>query len=349
MEPSPRFSAKRLLPLLLTVLTGCDDPQRISTALEALKEREARVLSGEASQTERQHKLQQQEQAIADALLALEKQRGEILALRRQVEQEALLVKERQEALLRREKRGPAPTVTAGRVIVIDPASGEVLAEKNADKKEAIASTQKILTALLIIEAGGLDETVTITKEDSDCAPVKIGMTAGEKYTRRQLLTALMVRSYNDIARALARDHSGSIGAFASRMNERAKELGMTNSRFINPNGLPAEGQYSTARDISIAARIADALPDLRAMVSTRSFAWKRANGRYDLLENTNRVLRTCQWCDGIKTGYTDAAGYCLVASGQKDGRRRIVVVLNGTRDGVWKEAQALLEWSLKA
>jgi D-alanyl-D-alanine carboxypeptidase (penicillin-binding protein 5/6) len=132
------------------------------------------------------------------------------------------------------------------------------------------------------------------------------------------------------------------------RMNERAKELGMTSSRFVNPNGLPAEGQYSTARDMAVLAQAADALPELRSFVNTRSFAWKRSNGAVDMLENTNRVMRTCKYCDGMKTGYTDASGFCLVASGEKDGQRRIVVVLNDTSSAVWKDAQALLEWSLK-
>ena len=189
---------------------------------------------------------------------------------------------------------------------------------------------------------------MTIAKEDSNCAPVKISMAEGEQYSRRQLLTALMVKSFNNIARALARDNAGSVDAFALKMNHKAESLGMENSHFVNPNGLPADDQYSTARDMSKVALAVDSVPELRQIVSTRTFAWKRSNGSFETLENTNRVLRTCEFCDGMKTGYTDAAGYCLVSSGEKDGRRRIVVVLSDTRDSVWKDSQALLEWSLK-
>jgi D-alanyl-D-alanine carboxypeptidase (penicillin-binding protein 5/6) len=122
----------------------------------------------------------------------------------------------------------------------------------------------------------------------------------------------------------------------------------MADSHFVNPNGLPADEQYSTAHDMALLARAADARPELHDMVSLQTYEWKRSNGSTEVLQNTNRVLRTYEFCDGMKTGYTDASGYCLVASGEKDGRRRIVVVLSDTSSSVWKDAQALLEWSLK-
>lgn len=343
-----RFIFCFLLSALCLLLFSCDDTSHLTVAIEALKSRERKVVARESGSKEREQQFAEKERQLAATAALLEKQRAEVDALKQKLLDEIAQTRLQQEMLLQREKRGPAPIVSAQRVVVIDPDSGEIFAEKNADRRAPVASTQKLLTALIIVETGNLDGLVTITKEDSQCAPVKIGMSAGEQYSRRQLLTALMVRSYNDIARALARDNAGSLEGFARKMNARAKLLGMKNSHFINPNGLPADGQYSTARDMAIAAKAADAMKDIRDMVSTRSFAFKRPGGRYDILENTNRVLRTCEFCDGMKTGYTDAAGYCLVASGEREGRRRIVVVLTDTRDAVWKDTEALLEWSLR-
>jgi D-alanyl-D-alanine carboxypeptidase (penicillin-binding protein 5/6) len=119
-------------------------------------------------------------------------------------------------------------------------------------------------------------------------------------------------------------------------------------SLFANPHGLPDDTQYSTARDMAALAAAADRLPELRGIVSLQSYEWKRPNGSTDKLTNTNRVLRSYEFCDGMKTGFTNASGYCLVATGEKDGRRRIVVVLNDTSRSVWRDAEVLLEWSHK-
>lgn len=334
--------------LLALLICSCDNPQKVETALDALKAREQRVVTRETSVLEHEQNLAEKERQLAESAAALEKEKRELDAKRAQLMADIEKAKRYQESLLLREKRGPAPKVVAERVMVIDPESDEVLLERNADRKGPIASTQKLLTALIIIESGGLDEIVTIEAADCKCPPVRIGLNAGETYSRRSLLTALMVKSSNDIALALARDHAGSQVAFAAQMNARAKELGMNDSHFVNPNGLPAEGQYSTARDLAKLAKAADALPQIRAMVSNRTYVFKRPDGREQTLENTNRVLRGYQYCDGMKTGYTNASGYCLVASGEKEGRRRIVVVLNSTSYSVWKDAQTLLEWALK-
>jgi serine-type D-Ala-D-Ala carboxypeptidase (penicillin-binding protein 5/6) len=161
------------------------------------------------------------------------------------------------------------------------------------------------------------------------------------------LLRALLVKSPNDVARCLARDSAGSVDAFAEVMNEKARQLGATHSHFLNPNGLPIPGQYSTARDLSVIAKAAYANPTIRSIVCLPQLIFRYANGRTRELENTNKVLKRLSYCNGMKTGYTEAAGHCLIASGTRPGRDVIVVVLGDSKAGVWQDASALLSWGL--
>ena len=239
------------------------------------------------------------------------------------------------------------PTVGARSVMIIDAHNGDVLYEKNADESRPAASTQKLLTALIIAERGYLDQTVKVEAIDSMCEPVKLNIRSGDTYQRLELLRALLVKSPNDVARCLARDYAGSLEGFAEVMNQRARELGATHSHFINPNGLPVPGQYSSARDLSIIARAAYANPTIRSIVCMPQIVFRYANGRMRELENTNKVLRRSPYCNGMKTGYTEAAGHCLIASGSRPGRDVIVVVLGDSKAGVWRDANALLTWGL--
>ncbi len=239
------------------------------------------------------------------------------------------------------------PITRAASVLVVDAKTGDVLYEKNADQQRAAASTQKLLTALIVAERGFLDEKVVVAPTDTYAEPVKLNIKAGEVYQRIDLLRALLVKSPNDVARCLARDNAGSIEAFADIMNRKAWQLGATHSHFLNPNGLPIPGQYSTARDLSIIARAAYANPTIRSIVCLPQLVFRYANGRTRELENTNKVLRRLPYCNGMKTGYTEAAGHCLIASGARPGRDIIVVVLGDGKAGVWKDASALLSWAL--
>src|SRR5947207_13012739 len=132
--------------------------------------------------------------------------------------------------------------------MVIDAHSGEIFYEKSADAPRAAASTQKLLTALIVAERGFLDAPVVVELVDTLADPVKLNIKPGDHYQRIDLLSALLVKSPNDVARCLARDSAGSVEAFAELMNRRARELGATHSHFVNPNGLPIPGQYSSAR-----------------------------------------------------------------------------------------------------
>src|SRR6266480_90631 len=255
-----------------------------------------------------------------------------------------------------RESEGPVPTQTvpgsvprtsANSVIVINASTGQVLYEKNPDQIRAPASTTKLLTGLIVAESGFLDRSVTVAQIDTLAEPVKLNIKPGEIYQRIDLLRALLVKSPNDVARCLARDNGGSIEAFAEKMNQRAMALGATHSHFVNPNGLPDARQYSTARDLSTIARVAYANSTIRSIVCLPQLVFRYANGRTRELENTNKVLKRLPYCNGMKTGYTEAAGKCLIASGSRPGRDIIVVVLGDSHSGVWRDAGALLAWAL--
>jgi len=239
------------------------------------------------------------------------------------------------------------PKTSAASVIVVDANTGKTLYEKNADQVRIPASTQKLLTALIVAERGFLDQPVTVQPVDTMAEPVKLNIKAGDTYQRIDLLRALLVKSPNDVARCLARDNAGSVEAFAQVMNRRAQELGAVHSHFVNPNGLPVPGQYSTARDLSIIARAAYANSTIRSIVCLPQLVFRYANGRTRELENTNKLLRRLPYCNGMKTGYTDAAGKCLIASGTRPGKDVIVVVLGDSSSHVWRDASALLSWGL--
>jgi serine-type D-Ala-D-Ala carboxypeptidase (penicillin-binding protein 5/6) len=244
-------------------------------------------------------------------------------------------------------RSGAVPNTRANSVMVVDARTGAVLHEKNADQPRPAASTQKLLTALIIAETGYLDRPVRVEQTDTFAEPVRLNIRPGELYQRIDLLRALLVKSPNDVARCLARDNAGSLEAFADKMNAKAQMLGATHSHFINPNGLPMPGQYSTARDLSIIARAAYANPTIRSIVCLPQLVFRYANGRTRELENTNKVLKRLPFCNGMKTGYTEAAGHCLIASGSRPGRDVIVVVLGDTKSGVWSDAASLLSWGL--
>jgi len=242
---------------------------------------------------------------------------------------------------------GPAPEITAKSAILVDANTGKVLFTKNDTAQRPVASTQKLLTALIVAEAGNLDKRVEVEPTDTNCEPTKINVKPGQSYTRLQLLNALLVKSGNDVARTLARDNAGSVSAFADKMTQRIRSLGGTNSNFENPNGLPAQGQYSTARDMARVARMAYRNPTLREIMKTRYYNFRFSSGNVVPLRNTNRVLRTYSFCNGMKTGYTNLAGHCLISSGSYNGRDVIAVMLGSNKARIADESAKLLAYGL--
>lgn len=239
------------------------------------------------------------------------------------------------------------PAVRGESSIVIDAITGRILAGKNTEQPRAVASTQKLMTALLVMEDGSLDQQVTIERSDTLAAPTKLYMKPGEVYTRRELLRVILVRSANDAAAALARDVAGSEDAFAELMTRRARSLGMRNSVFKNAHGLTEAGQYSTARDVAVLARAAYRHSFIRQCMRTREFTFVFNDGRTRKLENTNKLLKRFDYTTGMKTGTTNASGKCLVSSADYNGRVAIVVILKSTNAAIWSDSEKLLRWAL--
>jgi serine-type D-Ala-D-Ala carboxypeptidase (penicillin-binding protein 5/6) len=238
-----------------------------------------------------------------------------------------------------------APAIHAKSAIMIDADSGRTLFQKNADEPRQVASTQKLLTALIIAERGDLDGNLVISASDTYVEPTKAGVRAGQTYTRRQMLNALLVHSCNDAAAALAHDAAGSTEAFASLMNARAEALGAYSSHFVNPHGLPAP-QHSTARDMARIAYRAYHRPELREIIRQTFYAFRFPSGRVEYLKTTNRLLGVVPGVDGMKTGYTDAAGRCLITSATIGNRHVILVQLGSRTSYIFNDAQTMLAWA---
>jgi serine-type D-Ala-D-Ala carboxypeptidase (penicillin-binding protein 5/6) len=239
------------------------------------------------------------------------------------------------------------PIVIAESAAAIDSFSGQFLYLKNENARQYPASSTKILTALLVIEAGNLDKQVAIDLADTKVEPSNLDLKPGEVYTRRQLLFGMMLKSANDVAMALARDNAGSVEAFAEKMTKRAAALGATDSHFKNPHGLHDPDHYTTAHDLALIARAAMEQPFFRQVVSTIYYTWKSPTGTVYQLRNHNRLLRHYAGCNGLKTGFTRAAQQVLVSSALRDGHEVISVVLHTNKPGIWDDSKVLLSYGL--
>ena len=214
--------------------------------------------------------------------------------------------------------------------VIIDEATGRVLLSHNAEAPLPMASTTKVMTALLAIELGDLDTPVTCSRNAFGVPGTSIYLAEGETLTLREMLTGLMLASGNDAAVAIAEHIGGSVDGFCRMMTARAAELGCTDTVFLTPHGLPQEGHYTTAHDLALIAREAMQHEVFREIVSTRRATIPWEGRGYDrVLNNKNRLLSSYEGATGIKTGYTKKAGRCLVFGAERDGMRIIGVVLN--------------------
>lgn len=249
--------------------------------------------------------------------------------------------------LLAQGARSQDLSLAAQSAALVDSYSGEFLYSKNPDAKEYPASSTKILTALIVIEAGNLDQIVTVAPEDTKVEPSSLDLKPGQQFTRRQLLFGMLLKSANDVAMCLARDNAGSVPAFAEKMNLRAAELGATSSHFVNPHGLHDPNHYTTAHDLVLIARAAMQQPLFRQIVSTIYYTWRTPTGQVAELRNHNRLLRHFAGCNGLKTGYTRPAQQVLVSSALRGGHEVISVVLHTDKPGIWVDSKTLLTYGL--
>lgn len=254
------------------------------------------------------------------------------------------------------------PSITAKEAVVMDLANGIILVSKNGNKKWYPASTTKIMTAMLAIEhAKSLDETVEFTKEAIDAADrgsSSIGMTPGEKLTLRDCLHGLMLASANEVANALAIHTAGSIDAFADMMNEKAAELGCTNTHFRNPSGLYEEDHYTTPADLAKIARAAIKIEAFKEIASTRKYVIPKTNLMKEErpLSNTHQLFNPMQcpehayeYCYAGKTGYTGEAKFNLVSFAKKGTMDVVCVIMNaGSRDIQYTNTKKLTDYAFK-
>lgn len=237
------------------------------------------------------------------------------------------------------------PVSTAAGAILMEATTGKVLYAKDAHKQLPMASTTKIMTALLAIEQGDLDEMVTTDASAYGVEGSSMYLQLEETVSLRDLLYGLMLASGNDAAVAIAVHIGHGVEQFASMMNQRAKSLGALNTNFVTPNGLPDPNHYTTAYDLACIAAEAMQNPTFREIVSTQYY--RTSTGAVErTFKNKNKILWNYEGGNGVKTGYTKAAGRCLVFAAERDGMQLVGVVLNC--NDMFEEAEMLLDYGME-
>ena len=229
--------------------------------------------------------------------------------------------------------------LSAKSAVVIEASTGIVIFEHNADEILPEASTTKIMTALLALENCKYDVSFTVSEAAANVEGSQIGLLSGDKVNLSDLLYMLMLRSGNDAAHTIAEGVGGSVEKFVEMMNRKAISLGCTSTHFANPHGLPDDEHFTTAKDLAIIAAEAYKNDSFKKIVSSHKVKLDYMNL---ILENSNKLLETYEYANGMKTGFTKAAGRCLVSSAEKDGISLICVTLNAPDD--WNDHISLLD-----
>ena len=239
------------------------------------------------------------------------------------------------------------PSLSCSAALLLDVDTGEVLWAKNEDKRLPMASTTKIMTAILVLESLDLDTEVVVSRNAHFQRGSVVGLNTLDRFTVQRLLYWMLVFSGNDAAVALAEKTSGSETKFVAEMNQKAKALGLTNTHFRNPGGLDANNHYSSCTDLAAMASYAMENDFFRKAVSTVTYTYPHPSAYTPKdPKNSNALLAKYEWVTGIKTGSTPDAGYCLVASGTQNGVSLLLVLLGAKNDATrWREAEALFDY----
>jgi len=237
-----------------------------------------------------------------------------------------------------------AEEIKSGAAVVMDATTGRVLFAKNPDLRMMPASTTKLMTALVVMDRANLGDVVTVSKKAACTPATKIGLHRGDNITIETLLYSALMKSANDAAVALSEAVGGSEEEFVNLMNRKAIALGLNNTRFVNPNGLPGAGQYITAYDLAEIMRQVIKYPVLKQIIGTREAEVSTEEGKTILVKNTNHLLWSDMELLGGKTGYTRHAKHCFVSAGEREAGT-IIVALLGTpsRNLLWKETEELM------
>ena len=250
---------------------------------------------------------------------------------------------------------GTPMTLTAPSAILIEADTGTAIFEKNADERRPAASITKLMTLLIVLEkidggAVSLDDKITVSTAAANQPGSQAFLDAHAVYPLKDLLKATIIASANDAAAALAEYVAGTEESFVTLMNAKAEELGLENTRYVNCTGLPAEGQYTCARDVAAISREIVKHPDYFTFSSTWLDQLKHPSGRVTDLTNTNRLVRFYKDCDGLKTGSTSEAKYCLSATAKRNGMRLIAVVLGVPNSQTrFDEARSMMDYGFSS
>lgn len=237
----------------------------------------------------------------------------------------------------------PLPKVTARSAVVMEAKTGLVLYTRDGDEKMYPASTTKMMTLITALEEGELSDSVRVSKNAAGMEGSTLWLEEGDRIPLGDLLYGMMMVSGNDGAAAIAEHVGGSTRSFARMMNEKAKKIGATHTNFVNPSGLPDEKHFTTARDLALIAAYGYQNPDFVKIVSTKEkfFSWVKDEKHF--LRNENQMLWLYKGANGVKTGYTDTAGRCLVSGAERNGIQLVAVVLDSLY--MWNDSIALLDY----
>lgn len=242
------------------------------------------------------------------------------------------------------------PSLYARAWCLMDGESGRVLISKNGTSPMPMASTTKIMTCILALECGDINSVVNVSSYAASMPDVQLNIKAGEQYYLKDLLYSLMLESHNDTAVAIAEHIGGSKEGFAQMMNEKAEALGCTSTHFVTPNGLDADGHYTTAEDLCLIASYAIQNPEFLSIISTDSYSFSDISGsKKYTVHNHDSFLKMYNGAIGIKTGFTGKAGYCFAGAAQRDGRTLVSSVLASgwppNKSYKWSDTKSLMNY----